>query len=146
MAAGLSLARTHFERFCAAFDEAVKDHLQPADLHGVVESDGDLSEAEISLALAEALRGAAPWGQGFPAPLFDGRFELLERRVVGEKHLKMTLRVGSKGRVVDAIAFHTLDEDWPQIVRTVELGYHLDVNEYAGERRLQLLVQQVRPL
>ncbi|MGH8579099.1 MAG: single-stranded-DNA-specific exonuclease RecJ [Gammaproteobacteria bacterium] len=146
MAAGLSLARAHFERFCAAFDEAVKEHLQPADLHGVVESDGELREAEISLALAEALRGAAPWGQGFPPPLFDGRFELLERRVVGEKHLKMTLRVGSKGRVVDAIAFHTLDEDWPKTVRVVELGYQLDVNEYAGERRLQLLVQQVRPL
>ncbi|MGH6635802.1 MAG: single-stranded-DNA-specific exonuclease RecJ [Gammaproteobacteria bacterium] len=146
MAAGLSLARTHFERFYVAFDEAVKEHLQPADLQGVIESDGELSEAEISLALAETLRSAAPWGQGFPAPLFDGRFELLERRVVGEKHLKMTLRVGSKGRVVDAIAFHTLDEDWPQTVRTVELGYHLDVNEYARERRLQLLVQQVRPL
>ncbi|MGH8658911.1 MAG: single-stranded-DNA-specific exonuclease RecJ [Gammaproteobacteria bacterium] len=146
MAAGLSLAREYFERFCGAFDEAVKEHLQPADLHGVVESDGELSEAEISLALAEALRGAVPWGQGFPAPLFDGQFELLERRVVGEKHLKMTLRVGPKGRIVDAIAFHTLDEDWPQTVCSVELSYQLDVNEYAGERRLQLLVQQVRPL
>ncbi|MGH8601706.1 MAG: DHHA1 domain-containing protein, partial [Gammaproteobacteria bacterium] len=144
MAAGLSLAREHFERFCAAFDESVKEHLQPADLRGVIESDGELSEAEISLALAEALRSAAPWGQGFPAPLFDGRFELLERRVVGEKHLKMKLRCN--GRVLGAIAFHTLDEDWPHTVRTVELGYQLDVNEYAGERRLQLLVQQVRPL
>lgn len=146
MAAGLSLAREHFERFCAAFDEAVKEHLEPADLQGVIESDGELSEAEISLTLAEALRSATPWGQGFPAPLFDGRFELLERRVVGQKHLKMTLRVGTQGRVVDAIAFHTLDEGWPGGVRTVELGYQLDVNEYAGERRLQLLVEQVRPL
>ncbi|MGH8652418.1 MAG: single-stranded-DNA-specific exonuclease RecJ [Gammaproteobacteria bacterium] len=146
MAAGLSLAREHFERFCAAFDESVKEHLEPADLQGVIESDGELSEAEFSLALAEALRSAAPWGQGFPAPLFDGQFELLQRRVVGQKHLKMTLRVGTQGRVVDAIAFHTLDEGWPGDVRTVELGYQLDVNEYTGERRLQLLVEQVRPL
>jgi single-stranded-DNA-specific exonuclease len=109
-------------------------------------SDGPLAEEELSLPVAEALRAGGPWGQGFPEPVFDGVFEIVERRIVGERHLKLRLRSTPGAQTLDAIAFNTVDDDWPLGVSQVELAYRLDVNEYNGVRRPQLLVEHLRPL
>ena len=94
--------------------------------------------------LAEILRNAGPWGQGFPEPQFEGKFDIVQRRIVGEHHLKMVLRSGTQH--LDAIAFRTTDEDWPEQVRQVQLVYRLDINEFNGQRSAQLLVEYVEPL
>ncbi|MFP4611382.1 MAG: single-stranded-DNA-specific exonuclease RecJ [Thiohalophilus sp.] len=147
MAAGLSLPRENFADFAAAFDAEVRRHLDEAELCGEHFSDGPLAAEEMTLELAEAIRQAGPWGQGFEEPLFDGEFELVQRRIVGEHHLKMVLRhPGADDRVFDAIAFNHVDHDWPAEVSRVELVYQLDVNEYRGQRSLQLLVRYLRPL
>jgi len=147
MAAGLSLPREHFETFAAAFDAEVRRHLDEAELCGEHFSDGPLTAQEMTLELAEAIRQAGPWGQGFEEPLFDGEFELVQRRIVGEHHLKMVLRhPEAPDRVFDAIAFNHVDHDWPDEVNRVELVYQLDVNEYRGRRNLQLLVRYLRPI
>lgn len=147
MAAGLSLPRDNFEEFAAAFDTEVRRHLNEAELCGEHFSDGPLAAEEMTLELAEAIRQAGPWGQGFEEPLFDGEFELMQRRIVGEHHLKMVLRhPGDPQRVFDAIAFNHVDHDWPDGVNRVELVYQLDVNEYRGQRNLQLLVRYLRPI
>jgi len=146
MAAGLSLPRNNFEQFAAAFDAEVRRHLDEAELCGEHFSDGPLAADEMTLELAEAIRQAGPWGQGFEEPLFDGEFELVQRRIVGEHHLKMVLRhPEAPERVFDAIAFNHVDHDWPPGVSRVELVYQLDVNEYRGQRNLQLLVRYLRP-
>jgi single-stranded-DNA-specific exonuclease len=141
MAAGLSLRRADFETFSAAFDAEVCHHLDEADLRGRLWTDGELSAEELALDFAETLRHAGPWGQGFPEPLFDDRFEVVGTRVVGDKHLKLTLR-HSQGKLLDAIAFN---QSQASAVRGqwLQVAYRLDVNEYQGKRSLQLIVEQL---
>ncbi len=140
MAAGLTLMPESMDRFSAAFDTEVRRHLSAEDLQGVVTSDGELVSADFTLEFAEELRGAAPWGQAFPEPVFDGVFQILDRRVVGEKHLKLVVRPCGGDRTVDAIWFNA---EAPENVRagsSATLAYRLDVNEYRGRRSVQLVV------
>ncbi len=143
MAAGLSLSRENFAGFSAAFDEEVRRHLAPEDLRGIILSDGELAPEDMNLEMAELLRGAGPWGQAFPEPLFDGHFEIVQRRIVGERHLKMVVKAPGRDAVFDAIAFNTMDAEWPPKTAHVQLAYKLDVNEYRGQRSAQLLVEHV---
>ncbi len=145
MAAGLSIKRNSLEDFVCAFDEEVKRHLSEEDLRGSVWSDGSLAPTDLKLDLAESLRNAGPWGQGFPEPVFDGEFQLLNRRIVGEKHLKLQLRANDSLPPIDAIAFNTVDDDWPVGVSHVKLAYKLDVNLYRDKRNLQLMVEHIEP-
>ncbi len=146
MAAGLTLEANQFDRFSAAFDEEVKRHLGQEDLHREILSDGVLSGDELNLSLAEVLRAGGPWGQGFPEPLFDGIFKVINRRIVGERHLKLVLQPTDGKQSIDAIAFNTVDDDWPASVEQVELAYRLDVNEFNGRRSAQLMVEHISPL
>lgn len=144
MAAGLTIRNADFEEFNTVFVQTAAELLDDDDLQRVVHSDGQLTEQEINLQNAEMLRNAGPWGQGFPEPQFEGRFELVQRRIVGEHHLKMVVRSGNKH--FDAIAFRTTDQDWPTQVARVQLVYRLDINEFNGQRNAQLLVEYVEPL
>ncbi len=144
MAAGLSLERARFDEFRAAFDTEVRRHLSAGDLRGVISSDGLLEPADIGLTLARELRGAGPWGQGFPEPVFDGEFEVMSSRVVGESHLKLSLRAGKGAEPVDAIAFNAL-EYWPEDAKVVRLAYKLDVNRFRGRETAQLVVEYAEP-
>ncbi|MCX7052372.1 MAG: DHHA1 domain-containing protein, partial [Proteobacteria bacterium] len=145
MAAGLTLARGRLDEFAEAFDAEVARWQAGGSLADRVETDGPLPIDEISLVTAEALRAAGPWGQAFPEPSFDQRFRILRTRTVGERHLKMWVEVPGEGRRFDAIAFNFFqgrDAGRPLPVEAL-LVYRLDVNEYAGERRLQLLVDHL---
>ncbi len=146
MAAGLTLRRADYEAFSRAFDLEVRRHLQPADLHGVIHSDGELHPDDMNLDLAHLLRYAAPWGQAFPEPMFDGSFELVQHRVVGTRHLKMVLRAPGQKRVIDAIAFNTSAAAWPDTTRSVNAAYRIDINEYQGKQSVQLIVEHVEPV
>lgn len=146
MAAGLSLPRHAFDEFARAFDAEARRHLQARDLCGQLLSDGELEPVDFCLDLAETLRYAGPWGQSFPEPLFDGEFQLISRRVVGQHHLKLVVRHPHTGAPLDAIAFNTDDSDWPVTVERLHLAYRLDVNEYRGVKRVQLRVEHLSPL
>lgn len=144
MAAGLSLPESHFAPFREAFAEIVGELLDPADLTGVVHSDGGLDGPDLGLDLAERLRDGGPWGQGFPEPVFDGTFGIAARRVVGERHLKLVLQPGRGGAAIDAIAFNADFEGWPGEGGEVHIAYRLDVNEYQGRRSAQLIVEHLQ--
>lgn len=144
MAAGLSLPHKYLEDFSRAFDAEVRCALSADDLHGLLYSDGELAHEELSLAMAEQLREAGPWGQGFPEPLFDGVFEVLNQRVLGERHLKMMLRLPEGGPSIDAIAFNKVGEfGEPTKGSRVRIAYRLEVNEWRGARHLQLRVEHL---
>ncbi|HBC82418.1 MAG TPA: single-stranded-DNA-specific exonuclease RecJ, partial [Escherichia sp.] len=113
MAAGLSLEASRFEEFQQRFGDLVTEWLDPALLQGEVVSDGPLSPAEMTLEVAEMLRDAGPWGQMFPEPLFDGRFRLLQQRIVGERHLKVMVEPVGGGPLLDGIAFNVDTTIWP---------------------------------
>jgi single-stranded-DNA-specific exonuclease len=146
MAAGLSLNKNRFEEFVVAFDEEARRHLSADDLQGRLWSDGELDSADFTLELAEALRHGGPWGQGFPEPVFDGLFEIVNRRIVGERHLKLTLKPQGQATTINAIAFNTDDHDWPNGVQQLRAAYKLDVNEFRGARELQLLIDYLEPV
>ncbi|MDX1625577.1 MAG: single-stranded-DNA-specific exonuclease RecJ [Wenzhouxiangellaceae bacterium] len=137
-AAGLSLDRDRIEAFRDAFEaQAGALEFAPPD----VLTDGELSGEEMVLESALALADAGPWGQGWDEPLFDGRFRVLERRVVGEHHLKLRLRPVGDGPAVDAIAFRAGEWCHRDLPDPLGITYRLAVNRFRGEVGLQLMVQ-----
>ncbi|AOE87194.1 single-stranded-DNA-specific exonuclease RecJ [Pseudomonas sp. TCU-HL1] len=146
MAAGLSLPVENFGAFAAAFDFETRRQLSEDDLTGRLLSDGQLSIEEFHLELARALRLAGPWGQHFPEPLFHGVFQIVQQRLVGERHLKLVLKSECGAVQLDGIAFNIDREQWPNAsVRWAELAYKLDVNEYRGQESVQLMVAHIAP-
>ena len=144
MAAGLSLPQDNYDAFAAAFDAEVRRQLSADDLTGRLLCDGQLGGAEFDLDLAKALRHAGPWGQHFPEPLFNGVFEIIQQRLVGEKHLKLVLKTQCGTRTLDAIAFNIDRELWPNPnVRWVELAYKLDVNVFRERESVQLMISHL---
>jgi single-stranded-DNA-specific exonuclease len=140
MAAGLTIAQANFERFARIFNEAVSKWLSGAVPEWLAETDGELSSSDLSLAMARTLRSSGPWGQQFPEPSFDGEFEVVNHRIVGERHLK--LRLSLSGQEFDAIAFNIDPDEWLAApLKKLACVYQLDVNEYNGRESLQLLIQ-----
>jgi single-stranded-DNA-specific exonuclease len=137
MAAGLSLPIDKYAEFSALFNAEAKKNLAPADLEQQVLSDGEL-DAGITLATARAVIEAAPWGQGFAEPIFDGEFEVIDQRILGDKHLK--LRLMKDDELIDAIAFNhnRLIEN-----RMKRLAYRIDINAYRGLEKVQLIIESV---
>lgn len=138
MAAGLTLAGERLPAFRQAFAEEIERRVTPEMLADVVLTDGELSAAEFNLETALALQDGGPWGAGFPEPVFDGEFDVLDQRVVGGRHLKMRLRAAG-GPVLDAIAFN---HDRPVAPRVTAV-YRLDINRYRGVDTLQLVVERL---
>ncbi len=146
MAAGLSLEEDKFPLFQRHFSALMAELVSAEQLQGVILTDGELSDSQLSLPIAEMLREAGPWGQAFPEPLFDGKFTLLQQRIVGSKHLKMMLQPINSHVMIDAIVFNVDVNIWPDnSIKTVELAYRLDVNEFRGQRNAQLLVEHIWP-
>ncbi|MFT6051140.1 MAG: single-stranded-DNA-specific exonuclease [Halioglobus sp.] len=144
MAAGLTLVRETYEQFSQAFIDEVSRHVDDVNLQAVIESDGELDASELELGLATELRFAGPWGQHFAEPIFDGRFKILQQRLVGQKHLKLVLGLEGKDKIFDAIAFNVDLAVWPdEAVERVDVAYRLDVNEFRGNTTLQLMVEQL---
>jgi single-stranded-DNA-specific exonuclease len=147
MAAGLTLEEANFDAFQQRFGDLVTEWLDPALLQGEILSDGPLSAQEMTLEVAEMLREAGPWGQMFPEPMFDGEFRLLQQRLVGERHLKVMLEPVGGGPLLDGIAFNVDTAIWPDNgVRQVKIAYKLDVNEFRGNRSVQLIIENLWPL
>ena len=143
MAAGLSLAPESLERFRAAFDEEAARQLKPEQLQAVLYSDGALEPEWFTIETAQMLRNAGPWGKDFPEPLFDGEFVLRDQLVLKEKHLRMDLSPKEKPELkIGAIAFNV--EEWPAPdAEKINLAYRIEVNEFRGQRKVQLVVEEI---
>lgn len=138
MAAGLTLVAERLSDFRAAFADEAQRLLTPDMLEDAILSDGALEPADFSLAFAHALRAAGPWGAQFPEPVFDGAFDVLEQRIVGQHHLKLRLRPDG-GSPIDAIAFN---RDAP-VAERITAAYRLDVNRFRGTEVAQLIVTAI---
>ena len=133
-AAGATLRLESLDDFRATFEAVARELLTPADLELRLETDGELEIGDLTYDFACLLKDQV-WGQGFPEPRFVGEFRVESQKVVGEKHLRLTLTAG--GRRHEAIRFGSPDP-LPASIRCV---YRLDVNEYQGTRSLQLVVE-----
>jgi len=141
MAAGLSLNMHDYPAFALAFDEMVSKRLVDVDLEQKVLTDGELTEQEMTVELADLLQNAAIWGQEFPEPVFNGVFDVIQARIVGQRHLKLVLRKPQGVLLIDAIAFFVdQPEQWLGL-RQINAAYKLDVNEFRGNRSVQFILQ-----
>ncbi|MCP4127271.1 MAG: single-stranded-DNA-specific exonuclease RecJ, partial [Gammaproteobacteria bacterium] len=141
MAAGLTLREDGLAAFTTAFDQEVRRHLIADDIRGVVHSDGELLPEQMNLELAEMLRDGGPWGQYFPEPVFDGEFNLVNCRIVGEKHLKLVLSDKSNELLLDAIAFNQAEKMPQGGQQKLMAAYRLEVNEFRGNRSPQMNIE-----
>jgi single-stranded-DNA-specific exonuclease len=141
MAAGLSIKLHDYPHFALLFANAVEARLAQVDLQQKAWSDGQLDTQHLTLEFAEQLQQAAIWGQAFPEPAFDGVFDVFKCRIVGKQHLKMVFKLPFSNLLIDAIAFFAdKPENWLGC-RKVNAVYKLDINEFRGQRSLQLQVQ-----
>ena len=146
MAAGLTIDAEKFEAFKLAFDQQVQLQLNGRQPEHSLETDGELSAVDLELELAELLRYAGPWGQQFPEPLFDGQFRVVNSRLVGEKHLKLTVVPCDGDQSVDAIVFNQGEYHPLETGAELRLVYRLDSNEFRGICSLQLVVEYLEVL
>jgi single-stranded-DNA-specific exonuclease len=149
MAAGLTLQEGNLPDFKIAFADEIAARADRDSLTGVIYSDGALSAEELCVETAQALRGAGPWGQGFPEPVFDGQFRVVDARIVGGKHMKLRLDFASRGREpIDAIAFGYVGGSSEDANlgsgSTIQLAYRLEINEFRGAERVQLNCQHLK--
>ena len=143
MAAGLTIKKANFEQFKKVFEQQVGLLLRPEDLNNTNETDGSIDAKFLTIEVCEQLKYASPWGQLFPEPIFDDVFKVLSWKIVGEKHLKLELVKKDTGECYAAIAFNKTDVDLPAGDDNIRIVYRLDVNEFRGNRNLQLIVQHI---
>jgi single-stranded-DNA-specific exonuclease len=146
MAAGLTLRRSSLARFADAFADEVGRQLSPSQMQNVLETDGMLAAGEISLETARAIEEGGPWGQAFPEPVFDGEFDVVDARTVGDRHLKLWLRAEVAMQPVEAIAFGYFDEPEarrPGAGARLTLAYRLQSSSFGGTPHAELLVEHV---
>jgi single-stranded-DNA-specific exonuclease len=144
MAAGLSLKARNLPRFKAAIVDVMNEITKGRDWSHVLWTDGALEVEELNMETAEQLRQSTPWGQGFPEPLFDGEFDVIEARVVGDTHAKLRLTPVGGDQVIDGICFGYLQTHDTLPQGRVQLAYRLDVNEFRDRLSLQLMIQHIQ--
>ena len=134
MAAGCTLGEGGVERFDAALRQVAVEWLDPATLTRTLRTDGPLA-VEWFNAETVALLDAQVWGQGFEAPVFCDEVQVLQQRLVGEKHLKLRLRHAGHER--DAIWFGHADA----LPATARLAFRLTLDEWNGRQRVQMVIE-----
>ncbi len=144
MAAGLTIEESQFDRFSDVFNKVVDRYISSDSLEDQCLTDGELSGDDFSLPLALAIQNAGPWGQSFPEPIFVGQFKILDKRVVGESHLKLKLQ-SRNNNTLDAIAFNMTDDDWPSKLEQITSTYRLGINNYRGHSQIQLFIEHIEP-
>lgn len=143
-AAGLTLEAERLDDFRTAFAEMVAQRLTPELLDERIVTDGTLDASELDLETAFCLRDAGPWGPGFEAPRFHGRFRVSASRILKDAHLKMTVCPHDGQTPIDAIAFNQTHPIKPGA--SVCLVYRLEVNHFRGMDSANLVVETLYPL
>jgi single-stranded-DNA-specific exonuclease len=142
MAAGLTLPIDALGAFRAAIEEVGSRRLGPELRARRILTDGELAASDLTLDVARLLKDAGPWGQSFPEPRFEGRFELLEARLLKDAHLKMIVRPPARDAAIGAIAFNVACKDW-RAGQTLRMVYRLAVNDYASVGDVELIVEHI---
>lgn len=143
-AAGFTVTNANLESLQQRLRQIAMHQLEGLELLPTLSIDAEVDLSEMNWATHALLEQLEPFGYANPTPVFLSREVIVrDARVVGERHLKMTL---SDGRAVwDAIAFR--QGGWAgKLPRRIDVVYSLEVNEWNEEKRLQLNVKDLRPV
>jgi len=143
MAAGLSLEQSSLEYFTETFTQVISDMADPGCFSATIECDGSLDNQHFNLEFARALQNLAPWGQHFPTPSFVGDFDVINQRVLSDRHLKLVLRRPQTEKSLDAIAFFQSDTVLNASYSKIQIHFELDLNQFRGLESLQLLIRDI---
>lgn len=133
----MTIQKQHFEEFKQRFTELVAQS-DDALFQAVLWTDGELPAQAFQLQTVDTLTQLGPWGQKFPAPVFEGRFKVIDYRWLKEVHLKLRLAL-ENGQPIDAIAFNVRDKfNFDPMQDMVRIVYELDKNQFNGNVSLQL--------
>lgn len=145
MAAGLSLQAASLDIFTSVFQQVISDLVDPACFTDSIECDGLLDSQYLTLDFAQALQNLTPWGQRFPAPSFAGEFDVVDSRVLAQKHIKFELssKNGVPKNTLEAIAFFQPSEILEADHRSIHIHYELNINHFRNRETLQLLIKDI---
>ena len=145
MAAGMTIEKKYLKEFTKAFDTVVREQLKIEDLEATLLSDGSLEESELTIQSVDMLELAGPWGQQFPEPRFDDTFDLVQQRILKDKHLKLVLAKQGSTQMFDAIQFNS---EWvgKQIPEKIHVAYRPSINEFRGRKSVQLMIDHIEAL
>ena len=145
MAAGLSIRLKELETFRSLFNQEVSKSLLPEMLTGQVEVDlRDFPVDYISVEVADLIEKMGPWGAAFPEPCFHGRFDVMSRKILKDKHLKLVVKPVGSEMEVEAICFNVVVNGEIPVQNRFEGVFKLDVNEWRDNRRIQLVFDHVQ--
>lgn len=136
MAAGLTIAKDSFQRFCDAFEQYSQRQLDSRQLEPVIETDGSLDTRYLTEELVTLLDRQI-WGAGFPPPLFYDEFTVKSQRILKDAHLKLILE--RNGRSYEAIQF----QNKSLLPDTIRLAYRPALNTFNNQTTLQLYIETV---
>ena len=145
MAAGLTIKESQYSNFSNIFNKYANQYISSDRLEDAYLTDGELSDEDFTVPLAQAIQDAGPWGQSFPEPTFAGQFKILDKRVVGENHLKLKLQSRDNSATLDAIAFNMTDTNWPPETQQIVSTYRLGINDFQGNTQVQLFLEHIEP-
>ena len=145
MAAGLTIKESQYSNFSNIFNKYANQYISSDRLEDEYLTDGELSDEDFTVPLAQAIQDAGPWGQSFPEPTFAGQFKILDKRVVGKNHLKLKLQLRGNSATLDAIAFNMTDTNWPPETQQIVSAYRLGINDFQGNTQVQLFLEHIEP-
>ena len=145
MAAGLTIKESQYSNFSNIFNKYANQYISSDRLEDEYLTDGELSDEDFTVPLAQAILDAGRWGQSFPEPTFAGQFKILDKRVVGENHLKLKLQSRDNSATLDAIAFNMTDTNWPPETQQIVSTYRLGINDFQGNSQVQLFLEHIEP-
>ncbi|WP_180177378.1 single-stranded-DNA-specific exonuclease RecJ [Acinetobacter sp. YH12039] len=138
-AAGLTIQKQHFSEFKTAFEALIAAQDESL-FQATIWTDGELPDSAINVETVDLLQNLSPWGQKFPAPVYEGLFKVLDYRWLKDVHLKLKLAL-ENGLIVDAIAFNAAEKyEFNPMQDQIRLVYELDKNEFRGNVSVQLRV------
>ena len=147
-AAGMKLSSSQVECLQKALDEYAATILKDDDLVPVLKIDARLSAETLGLPVVEEFDRFEPFGAGNPKPVFatPGLRLRGEPNVMKEKHLKLWLE-SDTGKRFEAVWWDGVDRSSGRTLRhgeRIEVAYTPEVNLWQGNKRLQLVVQDIR--
>jgi single-stranded-DNA-specific exonuclease len=144
MAAGVSLRLEDLERFKQLLNVKMDGLCEEESLASEIETDGSISESEMTLENTRLLRDFFPWGQRFPAPAFDDEFVITRMRLIRDCHIALHVRKYNSSNELEMIAFNTPWQEWMQEGQAIRAVFELSENNYRGVSRVQLMVRHMQ--
>jgi single-stranded-DNA-specific exonuclease len=135
MAVGLTIKRENFKIFCEEFEAVSRELIQKEDLNLIIEIDKEIPSNYFNYETARAINSQI-WGQGFPAPIFFGTFDVLDQKIVAEKHTKCILYNKDK---YNAIFFNSIQ----RLPDRMSISYSVDTNEFNNKKSLQIIIKNL---